>query len=172
MMISAALAEAYAAVDVDGDVWETVELDHVTMEEPKRFVRGTPIKDVFETMSFPLVPGGVPVAFTVVDFSGILPGHDEGGPTKARLRIDNVSRILQQALREAVVSDQPITVTYRTYSSKDPDNPEVYTDLRLRSVSVTALSANGDLSYDSIEMKAFPGKTYDLTTYPALFGQG
>ena len=172
MTISAALAEAYAAVDVDGEIWETVELDHVTMPEPRRFVRGAPVKDEFETMNFPITAGGTPVPFTIVDFSGVLPGHDEGGPTKAKLRIDNVSRILQQALREAVLSDQPIMVTYRTYSSKDPSNPEVYTDLRLRTVSITALSATGDLSYDEIEMKAFPGKTYDLTLYPALFGQG
>jgi hypothetical protein len=38
-------------------------------------------------------------------------------------------------------------------------------------VTVTALSAAGDLFYEEIEMKAFPGRTYDLDTYPALYGQ-
>ena len=172
MTLAAALQEAYANVDVDGDLWETLELDHVTLSAPERFVRGTFLKDVFETKDFPVVPGGPAVTFKVVDFSCELPGQEDGTPGKARIRIDNVSLVLRNALREAKNSDQPIRVTYRAYSSKDPDHPEVYDGLKLRTVNVTALSCTGDLSYDEIELKAFPGKTYDLDSYPALYGQG
>lgn len=172
MALSTALQEAYAAVDVDGDLWETIELDHVTLAAPERFVRGSFVKDVFETMNFPVSPGGPHVVFKVVDFSCELPSQEEGSPGKAKIRIDNVSLVLRQALRDAKNSDQPIRVTYRCYSSKDLDNPEIYSGLKMRSVSVSALSATGEMSYDEIEMTAFPRATYELATYPALYGQG
>lgn len=171
MVLSAALQEAYAAVDVEGDLWETIELDHVALTAPERFVRGIFRQDVFESMDFPVEPGGDPQTFKVVDFSCELPSQEEDGPGKAKIRIDNVSLVLRQALRDAKNSDQPIRVTYRCYSSKDLDNPEVYSGLKLRSVSVTALSATGEISYDEIAMTAFPRATYDLGTYPALYGQ-
>lgn len=170
MTLSAALAEAYAANDVSGDLLVTLEFNHITFEAPLRFVRGTRVKDLYETVLLP-VAGNPAAEFTVVDFSCQLPGHEEGGTTKARIRVDNVSRALQEALRAAISSDQPFDVIYREYSTNDLNHPEVYDGLRMGSVSVTALSASGDLFYEEIEMKAYPGRTYDLPTYPALYGQ-
>ena len=60
---------------------------------------------------------------------------------------------------------------YRVYHSKDLSNPETYDGLNLGNVSLTALSATGDLYYQEVELKAFPGKTYELLLYPALYGQ-
>lgn len=171
MTISAALEEAYAAADVVGDIWDTIEIDHPTLAEPLRFVRGAAVKDVFETMAFPVVFGGPNVTFTVVDFSFTRPGFEEGGQSKAKIRVDNISRILQGALRAAIASDQPFAITYRAYHSEDIPNPEIYSGLRMGAVSVSALSATGDLYYEEIEMKAFPAKTFNLTDYPALYGQ-
>lgn len=169
MVLSVALEEAYAAVDVAGDLLDTLEFDHPTFSEPLRFVRGTRIPGEYETVDLP-VPGG-PVPFMVVDFSFTRPGQEEGGTTKAKIRVDNVSRLLQDALRSAISSDQAFSVVYRCYSTLDPNNPEVYTGLRMSSVSVSALSATGDLYYEEVEMQAFPGLTYSLDDYPALYGQ-
>ena len=169
MTVSAALDEAYAAVDVSGGILDTLEVDHPTLPEPLRFVQGTPVKDVYETVILPIE--GDPATFTVVDFSFTRPGVEEGGMTKAKIRIDNVSRILQGVLRAAIASDQPFIITYRCYSTNDPDNPEVFEGLRMGSVSVSALSATGDLFYEEIEMKAFPGLTYNLDEYAGLYGQ-
>lgn len=170
MALSTALTEAYAAVDVSGTLYDTLEFNHITLGAPLRFVRAAPDKMPGETMTLP-VPGDSAAEFTVVDFSFQRPGHDEGGTSKARIRVDNVSRILQSVLRDAISADEPFSVTYRCYSSNDINHPEEYTGLRMSSVTVSALSAEGDLYYDEVELQAFPKRTYSLDLYPALYGQ-
>jgi hypothetical protein len=171
MTLAAALVEAYAVADNSGDILDTLELDHPTFPAPLRFVNGVPIKDLYETVNLPVVPGGPAVPFTVVPFSFTRPSFDEGGASKAKLRVDNVSRALQEPLDEAVASDQPLTVIYRNYSTNDDDNPEVISGLRMSNVALSALSAEGELSYEEIEMKAFPGETYSFDQYPGIYGQ-
>lgn len=170
MTLSVALEEAYAVADVSGDTLDTLEFNHPTFAEPLRFVRGSRIIGVHETEILP-VAGNPAAVFTVVEFSYQRPGQGEGGTTKARIKVDNVSRLLQEALRAAISSDQAFSVTYRCYATNDRNNPEIYDGLRMGSVSVTALAAQGDLYYEEIEMKAFPGLTYGLDDYPALYGQ-
>jgi hypothetical protein len=170
MSLSEALAEAYAAVDVSGDLYDTLEFNHPTLEAPLRFVRGVRIPGEYETITLP-VPGNPAAVFTVVDFGFQRPGQDEGGTSKARIRVDNVSRVLQQALRDAISADQPFSVTYRCYSTNDVNHPEEYTGLRMSSVTVNALSSEGDLYYEEVELQSFPKRTYDLERFPALYGQ-
>ncbi len=170
MVLSLALEEAYANVDVTGDYLDTLEFDHVTFEAPLRFVNGTPVKGLYETVVLP-VPGNANAVFTVVPFSFTRPGYEEGGSTKATLSIDNVSSVLQQALRASIASDRPFELVYRTYSTIDKNNPEIYNGLRMGSVSVNVISASGDLYYEEVELKAFPRETYNLTDFPALYGQ-
>src|SRR5690242_10965134 len=104
------MAEAYASNDVAGDFHCTLEIDHVTFPEPQRFVQGVWVKDLYETLTLP-VPGNPAAIFNVVDFSWQRPGQEEGGTTKARIRVDNVSRVLQDVLRGAIAADQPFEVT-------------------------------------------------------------
>lgn len=170
MSLSAAMTEAYAANDVKGQLLLTIQIDHITLPVPLRFVQGRRVKDLYETVTLP-VPGNPAGVFTVVDFSWQRPGQEEGGTTRARLRVDNVSQAMQSALRAAIASDKPFDVTYREYLTTDPNHPEIYDGLQMRSVSVTALSASGDLSYEEIEMQGFPRRTYDVATFPALYGQ-
>lgn len=170
MTISAAMAETYASNDVRADLLLTLEINHITLPVPLRFVQGTRVKGVYETVTLP-VPANPAAVFTVVDFSWQRPGQEEGGTTKARLRVDNVSRAIQDALRAAIASDKPFEVTYREYLTSDPNDPEIYDGLRMSTVAVTPLSASGDLSYEEIEMQGFPRRTYDLASYAALFGQ-
>lgn len=170
MALSVALQEAYAVADVSGDLYYTLEFDHPTFDAPKRFVQGTRIEGEYETVTLP-VPGNSSASFTVVDFSFSLPGQEEGGVSRARVSVDNVSGELQDALRGAISSDYPFSLTYRTYSTNDLNNPEVYFGLKLRSVSLNAYSADGELSYEEVDMQAFPRLTYDLSLYPALYGQ-
>lgn len=170
MTLSAALTEAYAAADVKADLRVTLEFNHPTFLVPLRFVQGTRVKGLYETLTLP-VPGNPAAVFTVADFGWQRPGQEEGGTTKARIRVDNVSRILEEALDAGIASDEAFMVTYREYSMADPNHPEVYDGLRMSQVNVTALSASGDLYYEEIELKAFPRRTYDLVRYPALYGQ-
>lgn len=170
MTLSAAQAEAYASNDVRGDWLETLQIDHVTLAQPLLFIQGTRVKGVYETRELP-VPGNPAAVFEVADFSWQRPSQEEGGTTKARLRVDNISRAVQEALRGATAADKPLIVTYRAYQTTDLNNPEVYDGLRMSTVSVTPLSASGDLGYEEIEMRGFPASTYDLERFPALFGQ-
>lgn len=171
MALSQALEEAYAAVDVSGEIYDTLEFNHPTLPEPLRFIKGTRIPGEYETTTLPIA-GNPSAVFTVVDFGFQRPGFDEGGSSKARVRVDNVSRILQGVLRDAIQADQPFAVTYRCYSTNDLNHPEEYTGLRMASVTLNALSAEGDLFYDEVELQGFPKRTYDLERYPALYGQG
>ncbi|WP_100961074.1 DUF1833 family protein [Bosea sp. FBZP-16] len=170
MSLSEALTEAYAAVDVSGDIYDTLEFNHITLEAPLRFVKGHRIPGEYETLNLP-VAGNPSAVFTVVDFGFQRPGQDEGGTSKARIRVDNVSRVLQQALRDAISADQPFSVTYRCYSTNDINHPEEFTGLKMSSVTVNAFSAEGDLYYEEVELQGFPKRTYSLDLYPALHGQ-
>lgn len=170
MTISAAMAEAYASNDVRGDLLLTIQIDHITFAIPLRFVQGRRVRGLYETVTLP-VPGNPAAIFEVIDFGWQRPGQGEGGTTKARLRIDNVSQAIQAALRAAIAADKPFDVTYREYLTTDPNNPEIYDGLQMRTVSVTPLSASGDLSYEEIELQGFPRRTYDLALYQALYGQ-
>lgn len=168
-VLSTAMQEAYASVDTSGDTYPTVEIGHVSFEAPLFFLAGVPKEEVFETMDLPV--DGVMRTHKVVDFGFTLPGHEEGGPTKARVRIDNVSSQISQALRAAIASDQPFTFTYRAFNTNDLDHPEVYSGLIMKSVDVDAFSASGELTFEEVDLKAYPRQTYDLETYPALYGQ-
>lgn len=170
MALSQALEEAYASVDNSGLIYDTLEFNHPTLVTPLRFVAGVRIPGEYETLTLP-IQGNPAAVFTVVDFGFQRPGQDEGGTSKARIRVDNVSLMLRDALRDAVSSDKPFSVTYRCYSTNDVNDPEVFTGLKVSSVTVNALSAEGDMYYDEIELQAFPKRTYSIDLYPALYGQ-
>lgn len=164
MTLTSAMAEAYASAKADAEIFETVELDHVTFAEPVRVVTG-----VEEDMMLPVNPGGPPVLFRACQVSVTLPGVTEDGPTPAKLRLDNVSALLLPYLREAVRSDQPVTATYRAYTSEDLAQPgDVYDDLELWEVDLDPLSATGTLRFRELELQAFPLATYSQALYPAL----
>lgn len=164
MTLTAAMQEAYAANPGGEIVIETLELDHVTFEAPVRIAA-----NVDEDVALPLTSGGPDVAFKALAVSVTLPGVSEDGPTPMRIRIDNVSGYLLPYLRAAIQSTAPIGVIYRAYTSIDLSAPgDVIDGLQLRSVDLTATSAEGAVGFREIEMEAFPRRTYDQTFYPAL----
>lgn len=164
MTLTAAMQEAYAANPAGEIVIETLELDHVTFDRPIRIA-----SNVEEDVSLPLTAGGSPVLFKALAVSVTLPGVSEDGPTPMRIRIDNVSGYLLPYLRAAIQSTSPIGVTYRAYTSIDLTAPgDVIDGLQLRSVDLTATSAEAAVGFREIEMEAFPRRTYDSTYYPAL----
>lgn len=169
MTIPAALAEAYASIDNSGFIYDTIQISHIALPESLYFLRGQYVKDEYETVTLPTSEGLK--VFTVVDFMLQRPGQEDGGVTRAKLRIDNVSRIIQNVLREVIASDRPFNITYRCYWSEDINNPEVFTGLKMAQVAVTPLTAEGELYYDEAEMKAFPGEVYDITRFAALYAQ-
>jgi hypothetical protein len=169
--IEQGLEEAYASVDNSGVVMDTIQIDHIALDEPLYFLKGTPKAGEFEVVQLPVVNGGVAsmANFVVIDFFMQRPGQDDSGITRAKIRIDNVSRILNQVMSEVIASDKPFDITYRAYWSEDVNNPEVFTGLHMNQVAINASSAEGEVFYDEVEMKAFPRETYDLARFPSLF---
>lgn len=166
MSLTAAIEEAYAANPAGEVVFETLELDHITFVAPIRVV-----VNHTDDLDLPLTLGGTPVTFTACGAAVTRPGIDDDGPTPMRIRIDNVSQLLQPYLRDAIAATNPITVTYRAYSSTDLTQPgEVIGGLEIRDVSLTATAAEGSVSFRQIELQAFPLRTYDQEYYPALMG--
>lgn len=170
MTISQGLQQAYASVDNDGYIYDTIEITHIALPEPLYFVKGTPEAGSPKFITLPVAGAGM-CNFTIIDFGLQRPGQEDGGITRARLRIDNVSQIIQGVLRDVIAADQAFEVTYRAYWSEDLNDPEVYTGLRMGQVAVTAYSAEGELFYDEVEMKAYPGEIYDISRFPSLFFQ-
>lgn len=160
MARSDAMAEAYAAVPHDDFVFECLVLDHLTFESPILVVANA-TDDV--------TLGGE--VYKAIPVSVTLPGFSADGPTPARISIDNVSQILVTYLRDAIMSDQPIKVTYRAFLNSDRFQVgDEIKDLELWDVDVGPTSAEGSLRYRELELQAFPLATYDSQYYPALQG--
>ncbi|MGV6872559.1 DUF1833 family protein [Pseudochelatococcus sp. B33] len=164
MSLTVAMQEAYASTPREHVIYETIELDHPAFATPVRVVTGTD-----EDMTLPLGGEQGSATFTAMDISVTPPGFSEDGPGQAKLRIDNVSGLLLPYLRDAIQSSQPISITFRAYTTADLTQPgDIISDLELREVTLTATAAEGTLSFREIETQAFPLRTYDLEFYPAL----
>lgn len=163
-VLTEAMTEAYAANSANYRIYETMELNHVTFDEPIRVIVG-----VDEDMMLPLTPGGTPVLFKATAFRIILPGSTEDGPTQARAEIDNVSGELNQYLEDAVATDQPVTAIYRGYTTADLTRPgDTITGLELWDVDLSPMTATGTLRFKELELQAFPLPIYDEEYYEAL----
>ncbi len=72
-------------------------------------------------------------------------------------------------LRQAV-GGGAIKVTYRAYLGSDFSTVvDLIDGLELKRVTLSATSAEGELSFAEIATQAFPRRTYDLETYPGLW---
>lgn len=153
--------EAYASAPVDKPIRSVIELDNAAFDTPLYFIEGveddTPI----------VLEDGTSVTAIACAFSYTPPGSDKGGPTLAKLSVDNVSGRIVPYLRQATSA---ISVTYRGYVGGDyTDVVDLIEGLQLKRVSVGGASAQGDLTFVEIATQAFPRRTYDLATYPALW---
>jgi hypothetical protein len=167
MSLTQAIKEAYADPEVDDDIIDTLEMDHPTFDEPVRIVA-----NALEDMTLPLGNGQGSALFKAVGVSLTLQGFDDDGPTTGQLRIDNISKILQPYLREAVKAGQPLTLLYRGYTTADLSEPgEIRGGLLLSRVSLTVTMATGTLEpATKADRQAFPRVTYSLAKYQALHG--
>lgn len=180
MSVSLALQEAYASGDEEGIVLTTAEIDHASFDAPIRIVSGVDgaAGDEDDLIPLPLVAGGQPIGHKPCAFGLTRPGHDEDGPTDARVRIDNVSALLQEPLKLALGYNLPIHVTFRQYrvlpgqlgAVHGPD--EVIEGLLLSRVVLQPDTAEGTLSWPdgrSQNVPTGPNAFFDRSEYPGLF---
>ncbi|TXN23987.1 DUF1833 family protein [Methylobacterium sp. WL9] len=155
--------EAYASAPVDQPVHHVITLDTPAFDKPLFFMAG-----VEEDQPITLETGAVVPAIACA-FEATPPGFEDSGPTSARLKIDGVSYKLFPVLKQAVGSGA-IKVTYRAYLGSDFSAPvDRIEGLELKRVSLSAASAEGELTFKEIATQAFPRRTYDIEAYPGLW---
>lgn len=77
-----------------------------------------------------------------------LPGEDAEGPISARLRVDNVDRVIVNTIRSI---NSPPQITLQVVLASDPDVVEVeYTGLILRSTDFDQFVVSGELRFEDI----------------------
>lgn len=175
------IQEAMAnAIDDGGHITWTVELNHSTFFEDGVYTpirahndeadaadpeapRYLPLED-----DAPFNPGGV-VPFYPIPFMFVPPASDEGVSSKAKLAIESVSDQLARHLDGTLTTKEPITVIVRGYTARDTTEPgELFYGFMLRSVGLSSIRAEGELTFEEIEKKVFPNKFYTRDEYPNL----
>lgn len=170
LRLTSAMEEAYASAPSNVVILHTLELNHPTFSDPIRIVTGDEGIPAGEYVLLTL-ENGIEVWFTAMAFDVIPPGYDDDGPTAGRIRIDGVSGLLLPYLENVAVNAGNIAVTYRAYRSDARFEPgDVISGLKLKRVDVSATAVEAEIGFDEVGTQAFPRLTYDIDTYPSLFG--
>lgn len=144
--------EAYAAESDQPLV--LLKIDHADIDPPIRVVNN----------KVEITSGGD--VFTAFPFEIRLPDHLEDAPPRARLRIDNVSREIAQAIRSI---STPADVTIQVVRQDDPDTIEAsWPAMRLTNALVKALTVEGDLEFEDLTREPYPAHTFSPAEFPGL----
>lgn len=104
--------------------------------------------------------------YVAFPFEITLPDTKEDSPPRAKLKIDNVSREIGQAIRSI---SSPASVTIKVVRQDDPDTVEMeFTGMRLFHVNYDALSVEGTLEFEDFAREPYPGHTFNPANYPGI----
>lgn len=107
--------------------------------------------------------------YVALPFELVLPDTPENGVPVAKLSIDNIDRMIVQAVRE-MQPGTPCSVIMRVVLIADPDYVEIeYTDFVLTNVTYDALTVSGDLSIENFSTKPYPYGTFSPRFFGGLF---
>ena len=128
-----------------------LEIDHSSLSEPIRVCNNKVniMSNGEDYIGFP--------------FEIILPDSKEDSPPTSKLRIDNVSREIGQAIR--LISSPP-SVTIKVVRQETPDVIEAeFTGMSMTNVSYDAFSVEADLQFEDLTKEPYPYLTFS----PSLF---
>ena len=92
-------------------------------------------------------------------FEILLPDSSEDAPPTAKLRIDNVSREIGEAIRTIT---SPPSVTIRVIRGETPDVIEAeFAGMKLTRVPYDGLSVEGTLEFEDLSREPFPAYTFN-----------
>jgi hypothetical protein len=156
-----AFDEAVASAPHDKPIRVVITLDNASFDAPLHFM-----SDIEEDVTIKLETG-VSVLAIACAFDYTPPGFENGGPSPAKLSIDNVSGRILPFLK---LASSAIRITYRAYIGDDLTTVvDMIEGLELKRVTLSGTSAEGELTFAEIATQAFPRRTYDLETYPGLW---
>lgn len=105
--------------------------------------------------------------FAAYPFELSLPDDGEGRAPRAKLVIDNVDRVIVQAVRS--LAGAPVALI-EIVRAGDPDTVEArFADFRLVNVAYDALAVRGDLSIEDFTTEPFPAAVFSPSLFPGLF---
>lgn len=181
-----ALQEAYATAPTEEVILHTLELRHPAFVEEgvpvaARVVAdfgvqteaGDPDPDLYGHMltleaDAPMNAGEtVKFLSCMFDFKG--PNQLENGIPSIELKLDNVSEIISQYMRDAIAINATLDVTYREYLLSDTSAPGyILNGFTLSDVRITSTNAVGTARFADLYNKSFPNKVYRADDYPGL----
>lgn len=104
--------------------------------------------------------------YTAFPFEILLPDSNDSAPPRAKLKIDNVSREIAQAIRTIT---SPPSVTIKVVRPETPDTVEaVFTGMKLLSVPYDALTVEGELFFEDLTREPFPAYTFNPANYRGI----
>lgn len=128
-----------------------LQIDHASLVAPIRIVSNKVniMSNSEEYIGFP--------------FEIVLPDSKDSAPPTSKIRIDNVSREIGQAIRQ--ISTPPL-VTISVVRQETPDVIEAqFSGMYLTNVSYDALSVDADLQFEDLTREAFPAYTFSPSNY-------
>ena len=125
--------------------------------------------DPFELLPIAGVKGVVSRGdeYIFLPFTVTLPAQDDTGIARANISIDNITRELVQAVRNA---NSALSITIEVVLSSNVDNPEISVrNFRLDRVTYDALTVSGDISVEYSDLEPFPSGRFTPSYFPGLF---
>lgn len=105
--------------------------------------------------------------YKACEFDVILPEQDGEHLGRARLRISNIDRDIQDAI---LYADPPPKVQFQIVLSSDPDEVEQSTgELRLERVTADVNWIEGELGPPDTAVEPYPGDSFTPANFPGLF---
>ena len=143
-------------------VWDHVRSDPIIRRDLNRRILGT------ETGLVGAWSWSEPIKFVGLPFQIQLPTDEPGSPPSARLSIDNISREIAAAVRNAVGT--PPTVQIDVVRLLDQDAVELtFPLLKLRNVRADVGKVTGDLFSEDLQTAAYPADRFTPGYFPGLF---
>lgn len=128
-----------------------IQIDHEDLDQPIRVVnnRENVTSGGDEYIAYP--------------FQIFLPDSREDAPPRAKLRIDNVSREIGQAIR--LISTPP-SVTIKVIRQETPNIIEAeFSGMKLRHIPFDALTIEGELEFEDLTREPYPAFKFNPSNY-------
>lgn len=106
--------------------------------------------------------------YIFLPFALSLPAEDDTGIGKASLTIDNISREIVLAVRQAIGTK--IYMKIEIVLSSDLNTPEVVMDnFILEGIKYDAFTVTGDVTVEYYDLEPFPARRFTPSDFPGIF---